>query len=417
MKMLRALRRRAIALLWGGQALSAVGDEIYRVALIWLAVGLIGERAGYLAAAQLAALLALSLAGGHWADHWDHRPTMAMVDLWRGLIVLLPVAAFFLGGITLPLLFGVAMAVSALSAFFDPALQATIPEVSFDEDERQAATALMGTTSRMARAVGPGLIALLSGLVPMIHFFTVDSASFLCSAISVAALPRRSESPVRPPRTRFRDSVLAGWRAMAEDGIMRDLLLVRAAVNALWSLAYGLALALMVQRLSPGDVGAFGGVVAFYGVGNVLGALFVGQIRRERPWRISYAGYLWLGLGFLAMGAAGGLRGLRWASFLAAIGGPINDVPYYDLLQARYPGIELPRIFRFVRSCETAASLLLLAVSPVLLRVFAPGPVVVFCGAAIAALGAAGLYSSRRAASVLQAPARPALDEGEAAIC
>ena len=50
--MLRGLRKRAIALLWGGQALSAIGDEIYRVALIWLAVGLVGADAGYLAAAR-----------------------------------------------------------------------------------------------------------------------------------------------------------------------------------------------------------------------------------------------------------------------------------------------------------------------------------------------------------------------------
>ena len=90
MRMLKALRRRGIALLWGGQALSAVGDEIYRVALIWLAVGLIGERAGYLAAAQLLALFFLSLLGGHWADEWDHRRTMIAADLSRGLIVLLP---------------------------------------------------------------------------------------------------------------------------------------------------------------------------------------------------------------------------------------------------------------------------------------------------------------------------------------
>src|SRR5579883_3279020 len=102
--MLRALRERAIVLLWGGQALSAVGDEIYRVALIWLAVGLIGERAGYLAAAQLGALFLLSATGGHWADAWEHRETMIRVDVLRGFLVLLPVAAARVGGLGLTLL-------------------------------------------------------------------------------------------------------------------------------------------------------------------------------------------------------------------------------------------------------------------------------------------------------------------------
>src|SRR3569833_1451781 len=107
--MLKALRERSIALLWGGQWLSSIGDEIYRVALIWLAVGLIGADAGYLSAAQSAALLLLTLIGG---------------DAARALIELLPVAAFYLGGVTLPVLFATALGLSALSAFFDPSLQA-----------------------------------------------------------------------------------------------------------------------------------------------------------------------------------------------------------------------------------------------------------------------------------------------------
>lgn len=53
--MLKALRHRAISRLWFGQALSSVGDEIYRVGLTWLAVGLIGADTGYLTAGQAAA--------------------------------------------------------------------------------------------------------------------------------------------------------------------------------------------------------------------------------------------------------------------------------------------------------------------------------------------------------------------------
>ncbi len=393
MRILRALRDRATALLWAGQALSAVGDEIYRVALIWLAVLMIGDRAGYLAAAQLSALFALSLAGGHWADAWDHRRTMIAVDLSRGVIVLLPVAAYFWGRVSLPVLFAVAVPVSALSAFFDPSLQATIPDVAEDVDRRQAATALMATTTRLARTVGPGLVAALARLVPMIQFFTVDALSFLCSALSIRALPRVERPRPRPRRGAFKDSLAAGWRAVAGDRVMRDLLLVRASVAASWALAYGLGLPLIVAGRAPGDLRAFGSVVACYGAGNVLGALILGQVRRRRPWRISYAGYLWLGLGFLAMGLTRGLAQLRAASFLAAIGGPINDVPFYDLLQAAYP-VELPRIFRFVRSCETGAGLLVMAASPLLLRAFGPTPVVAGCGAAMAALGLGGLLSS-----------------------
>ena len=93
--MLRALKDAAILRLWLGQALSAVGDEIYRVGLTWLAVGLIGADTGYLNAAQYAALMILSFIGGKWADHWDPLKTMIRVDLIRALIILIPVVVSF----------------------------------------------------------------------------------------------------------------------------------------------------------------------------------------------------------------------------------------------------------------------------------------------------------------------------------
>lgn len=393
MLMLKALRERSIALLWGGQALSAIGDEIYRVALIWLAVGLIGEDAGYLSSAQSGSLLILSLVGGHWADRWDHRRAMIGADGLRALIVLLPVAAYYRGGVTLPVLLATALAVSALGAFFDPALQATLPDVSPDLETLEAATGLMGTTARLARAVGPAVVGLLGPLLPTIHFFTLDSASFAVSAFSISRLSpsKRPPAPPRPARGSFRENLLSGFRAVGASPMMKDLVAVRAAVAALWGMSFGLGLALLVRSLVPGDMRAFGWTVALYGAGNVAGALFVGNIRRRRPAFILYNGYICLGLGFVAMGASPSLGWLGAASVCAGFGGPINDVPFFDLVQRTFPIADLPKIFRLRMAIETGATMLLMALSPALFRAFSPRAVLMTCGFGIAALGAAGL--------------------------
>ena len=394
MLMLKALRERSIALLWGGQALSAVGDEIYRVALIWLAVGLIGADAGYLSAAQAAALLVLSLVGGHWADGWDHRRTMIGVDALRALIVLLPVAAFLWGGVTLPVLLVTALGLSSLSAFFDPALQATLPSVSPDLETLEAATGLMGTTVRLARAVGPAIVGLLGPLLPTIHFFTLDSASFAISAYSISRLraPARAPRPPGRPRAAFRESLAAGFRAVRANPLMSDLFVVRGAVSALWGMAFGLGLALFVRTMAPGDMRAFGWTVALYGFGNVAGAMFVGNIRRRRPAIILFSGYTCMGLGFAAMGASPSLGWLGVAGVCAGFGGPVNDVPFFDLVQRGYPVEDLPKIFRLRMAVETGCALLLMSFSPVLFRDYSPRLVLIACGLGIAALGAAGLF-------------------------
>lgn len=392
MPMLKALRQRAIALLWGGQALSAIGDEIYRVALTWLAVGLIGEKAGYLSAAQSAALLALSLAGGRWADAWDRRRTMVGVDAVRAAVALVPVAAFYAGRGGLPALALVAVVLSGLGAFFDPALQATLPEVSPDPETLQAATGLMGTTVRLARAVGPAVVGALGAFVPTIHFFTLDAASFAVSALSVRALgpgPRPALPPARGPRPRLRDALREAWA----DPLLRDVMIARAAVSGLWALAYGLAFPLLVRDLAPGGVGAYGAMVACYGVGNVAGALFVGNMRRTRPARIVFGGYLALGAGFVAMGLSRSLPWLGAAAVLGGFGGPVNDVPFYDLAQARWAPDDLPRVFRLRMATETGSAMAVMALGPRLLASYPPGAVLAAGGAAFAALGLAGLAS------------------------
>ena len=388
MLMLKALRRRSIRLLWGGQALSSIGDEIYRVALIWLAVGLIGEDTGYLAAAQSGSLLALSLVGGHWADSWDHRRTMIGVDALRGALVLAPVAAFYLGHVTLPLLFVVAISLSALSAFFEPALQATLPDVSPDIETLQAATGLMSTTVRLARAVGPAVVGLLAPLVPTIHFFTLDSLSFGVSALSVARLaPSRHKAPVHRPKGSFRDSLGGGLRAISGDPLMRDLMLVRFLVGGFWSLSYGLGLALLARALAPGDVRAFGYAVACYGLGNVAGALGAGNMRRRRPVALACFGYLFMGAGFVAMGLAPDRFWLGVACVAGGVGGPVSDLPFVDLVQSRFPIADLPKLFRLRMAAETGAGLLLMSASPFLFRAYSPRVVILACGAAFTAIG------------------------------
>jgi DHA3 family macrolide efflux protein-like MFS transporter len=50
--LLRPLAIGRVRLLWGALTLSAMGDQLYAVALVWVAVGVLGPAAGYLSALQ-----------------------------------------------------------------------------------------------------------------------------------------------------------------------------------------------------------------------------------------------------------------------------------------------------------------------------------------------------------------------------
>jgi MFS family permease len=402
MLMLQALRNRAIALLWGGQAASAIGDEIYRMALIWLAIGLVGTDSGYLAAGQMGALLALSVLGGKWADHWDHFKTMIWVDSLRAVIVLLPVVLVHFVPLSMSILWVVALSLSSLSAFFEPAVQAMIPRFSPDLSTLRAANGLMSTTLRLARVAGPGIVGICVLFLPTIHFFTLDALTFVISALSIAALQK--QTPVRTylrkkelKKLGFRESVISGFHAIEHSKRMRFVIFAKALTGGSWSLAYTLGLALMVHEIAPHDVRAFGAVIGAYGVGNLGAALYFGNTTRTHSCFLMFWGYVTLGVGFIMVAFAPNLPLMMVAAAIAAIGGPLNDLPFADIIQASFPLEEIAKVFRLRMALETAAMLVTLVSSPLLFRMFPIHLVVAWSGVFTLAVGVVGLvkYNDR----------------------
>src|SRR5512134_2951544 len=86
---LRLLRRRDYALLWTGATVSALGDGMSFVALVWLVLERGGDpgTVGWLAAAYTAPVIVGGLAAGLVLDRFDRRRVLAVDYLVRGLAI------------------------------------------------------------------------------------------------------------------------------------------------------------------------------------------------------------------------------------------------------------------------------------------------------------------------------------------
>jgi MFS family permease len=102
--------------LWAGQVLASTGDEFYRIALVWIAAGLIGTGAGWLAATQNLASLIFSLVGGMVVDRWEGRRTLAGAELLRAAIALVIPALALADALALWHIFAVAIGITGLRA-------------------------------------------------------------------------------------------------------------------------------------------------------------------------------------------------------------------------------------------------------------------------------------------------------------
>src|SRR5579875_384404 len=187
MRVLRLLRRPVPLALWLGQLCSVSGDKLYAMAVLWLVLQLTGS-ANLMATVSVAESVPYVLVGflGAGLIGRSRRLRMMMrLDLLSAAAVVCIPVAFLLGVHSFALLVSVAVVLSALSALFDPALQAVLPDL-VPRESLQPMIALADSTNRLARVLGPGSAGLILLLLPEIHLFTLDAASFLVSAAALA---------------------------------------------------------------------------------------------------------------------------------------------------------------------------------------------------------------------------------------
>lgn len=368
--MIKALKRPQILRLWFGQAFSSIGDEIYRVGLIWLAIGLMGPNTGYLAAGQTASLMLLSFIGGKWADRWNPRRTMISVDLIRAFIVLCPVAISFFMPLPIAILWVMAFTLAGLSAFFDPATQGLIPLLAGNSETMQSTNGLMSTTIRMARMIGPAIVGLLSAFIPMIHFFTLDALTFCISAYCVYSLkkylPEIDYSKM--PKSNFKMAVTSGFRLARSVPGMSYLFFSKALTAGCWNLVIAIGFPLLAHEVSGRDARYFGIVMASYGIGNFLGALYFGNMERKQLWKMYTCGLLLLGFGFIFIGLAPNVEMIIFAAIFSGFFGPMNDLAFIDMVQQKFPVQDLTKMFRLRLASESTMTLIFTVTSPWLIK-------------------------------------------------
>jgi MFS family permease len=193
---LQPLRNRDFALLVGGSVVSLLGDGFFYVALTWqvytisnvpTALSLVG------AAGTLPSVLFL-LIGGTFADRHDRRRLMIGADLLRGGALATMAALSATGSIELWHIAALMGVVGVGGAFFNPASSAIVPDLVPD-DQLASANALSGMyRPLMIRVIGPALAGIVVAAAGPAPAFGIDGASFLVSAMAVAAIRRRPSS-------------------------------------------------------------------------------------------------------------------------------------------------------------------------------------------------------------------------------
>ena len=347
MSYLGVLRNKELATLWIGQVFSAIGDALYEVAITWFAVKALGNRAGLIVAAGSGSALMFSLFGGVYADRWNRRRTMVAVDILRAFIVLsLPVAARF-GPLNPWHLALVTASLAILGSIFSPSLTASLPLLAPERSTLRAANALMDSTWRIARAIGPSLTGFLIAQMPLQEFFSLDAISFGVSAMAVFRLGNRLDRQIQPiaARPKALTELAQTFKAVSQQSFFFWTLVLTFFACVFWSAIFYVGVALLCKELPKGNIAAFGMLMGSYGCASVASNLFWGGVNPKKPAIIMFGGDVLMGLGFLLFAQSQSLTFAALAIALGALGGPMGDLVLRYLIQHQFPNEQIGKVY------------------------------------------------------------------------
>ena len=277
----RATFREVLALrefqaLYGARLLSLIGDQMTRIAL---AVAVYAEsKSPLLSAATFASSFLPYLVAGPvlatLGDRFPRRQVMVVCDLLRAALLVL----LALPGVPVPVLFGLLLVVVVLSAPFESARAALMPEV-LPGDQYVVGTALNQTANQLTQVIGLVIGGVAVATLHPSGALLLDAATFLASAVLLAGFVRKG-SVAEPREPGVSRSVFADVREGALEVWQRPVL--RAVVLLAWiSSAFsivpeGLAVAYAGQ-IHHGDL-ATGLLIAALPSGALLGNLVVGRL-------------------------------------------------------------------------------------------------------------------------------------------
>ncbi len=359
------LRDRNVGWLMGGALVSLLGDQFTLVALPWLVLRLTGDT---LVLGTVLALLGLPralfiLLGGAVVDRYSPKRVL-MLSKHVNTVLLGALALLVLfDRLTLPLVYGLSLGIGLSTAFSIPAATSMLPQVVAPQ-QLPAANGLMMGLRQLSFFVGP----LLAGLVIALFgdgqarslrdahglglAFGLDALSFALSALTLARvrttpLPARAHPPVFT-------AVAEGLRAFWGDRALRSCLLYWSAVALLVTGPVQIALPVLASSRPELGAAAFGGLLAAYGAGTLVGMVVSGA----RPhWRAVNLGLTILlvdalvGLLFMPMGHISALW--QGVGLLLAIGvlGGYMQVTVFTWIQRRVAPALLGRamsVFMFI---------------------------------------------------------------------
>lgn len=276
---------RDFSLLFGGSAVSAIGDQFTLVALPWLVLKLSSDPGalGLVLAVMALPRAAFMLIGGAVVDRMSPRRVLLVSRAVNAAFVSLLAVLVLSGAIQMWMLYVIAVGIGLSTAFAYPAGSAILPQLVKPE-QLQAANGLVMGLRQVSMIVGPVLAGLLiaggahaatgnrlADAHGMGLAFGIDAVSFLFSLLSLYLIRVHSDSHPPKPEGGVLSDVMVGLRFIWADLQLRSFILYVAIVSIFVGGPVQVGLPVLADSHLQHGAASLGILMTTYGVGILVG--------------------------------------------------------------------------------------------------------------------------------------------------
>jgi MFS family permease len=274
------LRHITFRRIWLASLLSNLGVLIQGVGAAWAMTQMTpsADKVALVQTALTAPVMLISMPAGAIADMYDRR-IVALVALSIALTGATVLAAFaWLGLVTPNLLLGLCFAVGSGMALMGPAWQSSVTE-QVPSETLPAAVALNGISYNIARSFGPAIGGIVVATAGAVAAFAANAILYLPLVVALFVW-RRESAPSRLPRERLNRAIVSGVRYIANSPSIK-IVLARTLVTGLIGGSISALMPLVVKDLLHGGAQTYGIMLGAFGMGAVIGALNIGEVRKR----------------------------------------------------------------------------------------------------------------------------------------
>lgn len=270
-------RNGSFRVLFSAQVISLLGSGVTTVGLALFAYQLTGGAAataviGNALMLRILAFLLFSQPAGVIADRTSRKKILIAADVVRfGLLALFPLIT------SVWQIYALIFSINAVTAFFTPTFEASIPEIVGDEQYVKALS-LSRVAVDVEAVAAPALAGLLVALLGLRWVFWFDAFTYLVSALLVASVTIPHVAKVKMPLSWrvFLSEVTTGTRVLLREPSLRQALTLSFAEATAGAAAIVVTVAYVRDVLGRGET-AFTLVMAALGLGSTIAAIILGR--------------------------------------------------------------------------------------------------------------------------------------------